>query len=246
MSTCTNIGIYIGEGDKDIAAWFNLLQRSGQSRARWVRALMAANALGKPLKIGIVDARAPLIRDGPQKGDHVEPKGGFKYGWQIRGPDGEFVIGSVINLSIRGDEARDLLDEAWSNGHMLAPFVKSLIRSSLKFGDKEIPPKQDAMRQIWAEFLVSINGKMTGRKEKMCLPAKSDAPVEDWAADTKPAAQTVLPKDMPPPTEPEPEMQPIPRTVDSERTISFQPEPEREVEPPKKPSLGRNPLLSQI
>lgn len=65
---------------KDIAAWFNLLQRSGQSRARWVRALMAANALGKPLKIGIVDTRAPLIRDGPQKGDHVEPKGGFKYG----------------------------------------------------------------------------------------------------------------------------------------------------------------------
>ena len=63
MSTCTNIGIYIGEGDKDIAAWFNLLQRSGQSRARWVRALMAANAMGKPLKIGIVDARAPLIRD---------------------------------------------------------------------------------------------------------------------------------------------------------------------------------------
>ena len=72
MSTCTNIGIYIGEGDKDIAAWFNLLQRSGQSRARWVRALMAANAMGKPLKIGIVDARAPLIRDGPKKGDYVE------------------------------------------------------------------------------------------------------------------------------------------------------------------------------
>ena len=69
MSTCTNIGIYIGEGDKDIAAWFNLLQRNGQSRARWVRALMAANALGKPLKIGVGDARAPLIRDGPKKGD---------------------------------------------------------------------------------------------------------------------------------------------------------------------------------
>ena len=99
MSTCTNIGIYIGEGDKDIAAWFNLLQRSGQSRARWVRALMAANAMGKPLKIGIVDARAPLIRDGPKKGDYVEPKGGFKYGWQIRGPDGEFVIGlSLIHI----------------------------------------------------------------------------------------------------------------------------------------------------
>lgn len=240
MSTCTNIGIYIGEGDKDIAAWFNLLQRSGQSRARWVRALMAANALGKPLKIGIVDTRAPLIRDGPQKGDHVEPKGGFKYGWQIRGPEGEFVIGSVVNLSIRGDEARDLLDEAWSNGHMLAPFVKSLIRGSLKFGDKEIPPKADVMRQIWSEFLVSVNGKMTGKKEKMSLPVKEKEPEEDWAAEPKPAAQ---PKPKP---EPKPAPEPQLRPADPERTISFQPEPEKKDEPPKKPSLGRNPLLSQI
>ena len=244
MSTCTNIGIYIGEGDKDIAAWFNLLQRSGQSRARWVRALMAANALGKPLKIGIVDTRAPLIRAGPQKGDHVEPKGGFKYGWQIRGPEGEFVIGSVVNLSIRGDEARDLLDEAWSNGHMLAPFVKSLIRGSLKFGDKEIPPKADVMRQIWSEFLVSVNGKMTGKKEKMILPAKEKAPVEDWAAEFQSATQPNLkPKPEPKPAlEPEPQPQP----VDPERTISFRPDPEKNEGLPKKPSLGRNPLLSQI
>ena len=61
-------------------------------------------------------------------------------------PDGEFVIGSVVNLSIRGDEARDLLDQAWTNGHMLASVRKSLIRGSLKFGDKEIPPKVDVMR----------------------------------------------------------------------------------------------------
>lgn len=242
MSTCTNIGIYIGEGDKDIAAWFNLLQRSGQSRARWVRALMAANAMGKPLKIGIVDARAPLIRDGPKKGDYVEPKGGFKYGWQIRGPDGEFVIGSVVNLSIRGDEARDLLDQAWTNGHMLAPFVKSLIRGSLKFGDKEIPPKVDVMRQVWSEFLVSVNGKITGKKEKMSLSAKDKELVEDWAAEPKPVAQT-KPK---PKLEPKSSIKPEPQPVDPERTICFQPEPKEKEEPPKKPSLGRNPLLSQI
>ena len=105
-------------------------------------------------------------------------------------PDGEFVIGSVVNLSIRGDEARDLLDQAWTNGHMLAPFVKSLIRGSLKFGDKEIPPKVDVMRQVWSEFLVSVNGKMTGKKEKMSLSAKDKELVEDWAAEPKPVAQT--------------------------------------------------------
>ena len=94
------------------------------------------------------------------------------------------------------------------------------------------------MRQIWSEFLVSVNGKMTGKKEKMSLPAKDKEPVEDWAAEPKPTTQT-KPK-------PKPSTKPEPQSVDPERTISFQPDPKEKEEPSKKPSLGRNPLLSQI
>ena len=60
---------------------------------------------------------------------------------------------------------------------------------------------------------------------------KTDTPEEAPAAAPEPQ-----------PAKPEPQPQP----VDPERTICFQPEPKEKEEPPKKPSLGRNPLLSQI
>lgn len=250
MGSCINIGVYIGEGDKDIAAWFNLLQRNKQSRSRWVRGLLAANALDKPLQIGVVDCRAPLIRDGPQKGDKVEPKGGFSHGWQIRGPKREFVIGSVVNISIRGDEAHDLLNEVWANGHKRAPFVKALIRRSLKTGEKDIPPKADALRRIWSEYLISVNGKMTGKKAQQSLPLQEKVASEDWAQEQPPATTEVRSRPEAPAIDPtvtsESEHHNDPQLKDPERAFSFQADPAQQTESPPKPKLGRNPLLSQI
>ena len=62
MGNSTNIGIYIGEGDKDIAAWFNLLQRHHQSRSKWVCGLLAAYSMGKPLQIGVLTSNYHLYR----------------------------------------------------------------------------------------------------------------------------------------------------------------------------------------
>ena len=45
MGSPTSIGIYISPEDKDIAAWFNLLERNHMSRTVWVRGLLAAYAL---------------------------------------------------------------------------------------------------------------------------------------------------------------------------------------------------------
>ena len=42
MGSPTSIGIYISPEDKDIAAWFNLLERNHMSRTVWVRGLLAA------------------------------------------------------------------------------------------------------------------------------------------------------------------------------------------------------------
>ena len=52
MGKRINIGIYIGPNDLDIAAWLNMLQENGLSRATWVRGLLCAHSLGKPLSIG--------------------------------------------------------------------------------------------------------------------------------------------------------------------------------------------------
>jgi len=166
MGNRTSIGIYIGAGDKDIAAWFNLLARNNMSRSKWVRALLAAYSLRQPLRIGVIDKRAPLIRDKDDPRDTISSSDLFKYGWHIRGPNREFVIGSVVNISIRNDEIKETLDEAWANGHMLAPFIKSLIRKNLKIGDQDIPPKLDEFNRIWAEYLVSVNSRETKRKRE--------------------------------------------------------------------------------
>ena len=270
MGHCTNIGIYLGAGDKDIAAWFNLLQRNGMSRSKWVHGLLAAYALGKPIQIGIVDSRAPLIRNGPKSGDTVSSKGSFRYGWHVRGPNREYVIGSVVNLSVQNNEIKSILDQAWANGHKLAPFIKSLIRSNLKIGEKEVPPKPDTLRRIWSEYLVSINKEMTAKKKAQTLsPPKSEDLAETNSQGVKlvkPARTTEAnsnrfaaveekPRTDTPPqscstgTHATPGDVNSPSRADPDRMFHFQDEDESKSQPPerqKNQHLGRNPLLSQI
>lgn len=269
MGYCTNIGIYIGADDKDIAAWFNLLQRNGMSRSKWVHGLLAAYALGKQIQIGIVDRRAPLIRDGPHPGDTVSSKGSFRYGWHVRGPNREYVIGSVVNLSVQNSEIKSVLDEAWANGHKLAPFIKSLIRSNLKIGEKEVPPKPDTLKRIWSEYLVSINSKMTAKKKAQTLQSpESEDPSEannygtdptkliqkdgnappSVAAEERPKSD-ISPQLQSPDNAPIPEKINSPLRADPDRMFHFQEADEPESQPPerqKNQHLGRNPLLSQI
>ena len=244
MGNSTNIGIYIREGDKDIAAWFNLLQRHHQSRSKWVCGLLAAYSMGKPLQIGVVDRKAPLIREAPTTGDTVEPSGHFKYGWHVRGPNREFVIGSVVSVTIRNSEVQDILDEAWANGHKLATFIKALIRQNLKTGEKDLPPKADALRRLWSEYLISVNGTMTKAKRSNSLPVKEQPkePNEDWTKGVQPAAPKEAPR-----VEAEPKPEAPPKREDSGRRFQFNEEPEPPEESPKAaPRLGKNPLLSQI
>lgn len=244
MGNSTNIGIYIGEGDKDIAAWFNLLQRHHLSRSKWVCGLLAAYSMGKPLQIGIVDRKAPLIREGPKAGDTVERTGHFKYGWHVRGPNKEFVIGSVVSVTIRNSEVQDILDEAWANGHKLATFIKALIRQNLKTGEKDIPPKADVLRRLWSEYLVSVNGTMTKAKRSNSLPVKEqkEEPQEDWTKGVQPAAPE--PADREEPQAP-PKQEPLPRLDNPDRVFQFEEDPPKEG-PNTTHKLGKNPLLSQI
>lgn len=248
MGKRTNIGIYISPTDKDIAAWFNLLERNHQSRSRWIQGLLAAYSLNRPLRIGVVDKRAPLVQNGPDQGDTVPSSGHFAYGWHVRGPNREFVIGSVVNVSIRNDEIKTTLDEAWENGHKLAPFIKALIRQNLKVGDKDIPPKSDELNQVWSAYLVKVNSVKTKRKKAMELSKLAATPVPE--DDLKPAKPKKRPK-----TEPEPEQEedwtiddPKPKLPREDTRFSFaEPGPEPTLAPDTPaPGLGKNPLLDQI
>ena len=149
MGKRINIGIYIGPNDLDIAAWLNMLQENGLSRATWVRGLLCAHSLGKPLSIGRISNKlgtsaAPTHKPAVDTlmfgiGDSQSPKKD-KYGdgWQIRGPNKEFIVGSVANISISKNEILYILDEVWANGHAVATFVKSLIRQSLTYDETAV------------------------------------------------------------------------------------------------------------
>ena len=113
MGSRLNIGIYIGPNDLDIAAWLNMLQENGLSRATWIRGLICAHSLGRPLMIGCISTNPPEPTKPEPKpangqllfgvGDsQAARKERYSYGWQVRGPNREFIVGSIANVSHSG------------------------------------------------------------------------------------------------------------------------------------------------
>ena len=177
MGKRINIGIYIGPNDLDIAAWLNMLQENGLSRATWVRGLLCAHSLGKPLSIGSINIKPPkLAAPAPSPvtdtlmfgvGDSQSPKKDkYGYGWQVRGPNKEFIVGSVANISISKNEVLFILDEVWANGHAVATFVKSLIRQSLTYDDTPVAPSSDELRALFTEINIQAKVKLPDREER--------------------------------------------------------------------------------
>lgn len=178
MGKRINIGIYIGPNDLDIAAWLNMLQENGLSRATWVRGLLCAHSLGKPLSIGSISVKPPKSATPTPSpatdtlmfgvGDSQAPKRDkYGYGWQVRGPNKEFIVGSVANISISKNEVLFILDEVWANGHAVATFVKSLIRQSLTYDDTPVAPSSEELRAIFTEFnIAQANVKLPPREER--------------------------------------------------------------------------------
>lgn len=178
MGKRINIGIYIGPNDLDIAAWLNMLQENGLSRATWVRGLLCAHSLGKSLSIGSISNKpvapaAPVFKPAVDAlmfgvGDSQSPKKDkYGYGWQVRGPNKEFIVGSVANISISKNEILYILDEVWANGHAVATFVKALIRQNLAYGETPAAPSSDELKAIFTEFnIAQAKVKLPPREER--------------------------------------------------------------------------------
>ena len=149
--------------DLDIAAWLNMLQENGLSRATWIRGLICAHSLGRPLMIGCISTNPPEPTKPEPKpangqllfgvGDsQAARKERYSYGWQVRGPNREFIVGSIANVSISKNSVLPILDEVWANGHAVATFVKSLIRQNLAYASTPVPPSADELRATFTEF----------------------------------------------------------------------------------------------
>ena len=224
MGKRLNIGIYIGPNDLDIAAWLNLLQENGLSRATWVRGLLCAHSLGKPLSIGSISTTPSKQKAQPSKrttdalmfgvGDSQAPKKDkYGYGWQVRGPNKEFIVGSVANISISKNEVLYLLDEIWANGHAVATFVKSLIRQNLTYSENPVAPSSEELKAIFTEFnIAQVKVKLPPREEQNRrrtqqmkgspvkadpVPSPSTSEKEQFATVAKTPASDVAPRKNP-------------------------------------------------
>lgn len=187
MSKRLNIGVYIGPDDLDIAAWFNLLKENKISRAKWVKGLLAAYAINKPLDIGSVSAASISACEAlPVKDNHT-------HGWQVKGINGEYIGGSVVNVSIGKAEIVGILEEAWANNHHLSTFIKALIHKNLKVSDKEVLPEPENYKRIYSEFLIKENKKMLGTKNSASKSATKTGEKQEVANSPKAADKKAVP-----------------------------------------------------
>lgn len=155
MGKHLQVGIYIGSSDSDIAAWFNMLRKNKLSRTRWIKGLLAAYALDKPLNIGTITFSALSTVQ-----QISASRASYKCGWHIKGTCGEFIYGSIINITIGKSAVAPILEQVLKNNHSVSAFAKALIRENLKMGDQEISPNTYDLNQLYSSFLIQQSHKL--------------------------------------------------------------------------------------
>ena len=166
------IGVMITEDDRDLAVWFNMMR--GHNASKWISGMLAAWDMGETLDAGGCPPPAAPVQ--VQKPTHAatllfgsgQAGTGNKrnYGWTVKGPNGEYIVGSVINVSIARREIRPIIDRLRREGRQLAPFVKSLIRSSITTEERQRLPDINALNAVFARYRLKGQGRGEGVKLK--------------------------------------------------------------------------------
>lgn len=149
-----SISINIGKHDNDIASWFNLLTKTGQSRSMWASALLLAYSQGNYLETGCVflppaapSPSPPVVHQSSTNqallfgtGNSLQKKKRRTYGWTIKGSHGEFTIGSVITLRLTNKQIIQIYWKLRADNIPVSVLLKELIRKGLRYGDIEVAP----------------------------------------------------------------------------------------------------------
>lgn len=190
------IGIYIGKMDLDVAAWFNMLRaKTSISFPKWIHYLLAAEVMGEDVDIGAIkkgpqlkissaDAQLASQRNTIRFGEgstvpgetkktnkRVNPAG-FKYGWDVRGPDGSFIYGSTISISISTPETIELINKVWKNGRQFSTFLKALIRKHLSYEPEDRAPSESEFLRICDQYLIAVTPQPYDPKKVFEVPVE--------------------------------------------------------------------------
>ena len=169
-----SVGILITPSDADIAAYLNSLRDSGQKPAKWLSGMLIANETGD--EFPIPDFRGEKFQKKPISQTPVSGGNGllfgtgtsfdeplvsdkWEYGWQVRGPKGEIVEGTVVSVSFCRPEVVAILRSMKENHLKIATYLKALMRHNMSL--KGTPITEIRLDQIMREYYLK-----RGRNEK--------------------------------------------------------------------------------
>ena len=183
-----NITLYIGKHDEDVARWFNLLMKSGQSRSLWGNALLVAIDQHLTLNLGVI-TDAPLEQDknaqmenkvqapvgrsrfgGTGTASTVAKKNSANRGWSYRSEEGNLIVGSSFNLRITNRKQVELFHRLKSTGTSLSKQIKAAVREGIRVGKREKPPDRNLALNLvgmYPDFdVISKYGKVVEVRRK--------------------------------------------------------------------------------
>lgn len=176
-----SVGILITPSDADIAAYLNSLRDSGKKPAKWLSGMLIANETGEDFPIP--DFRGEtfqnkqtttpsssggglLFGSGNSSAD-LSASDKWEYGWQVRGPHGEIVEGTVVSVSFCRPEVVSILNTMKENHLKIATYLKALMRHNMSLEGR--PVTDSRLDQIMREYYLNRGRRSNATSQAILL-----------------------------------------------------------------------------
>lgn len=173
---------------------------------------------------------------------------GFRSGWMVKGPDGSYIYGSVISITISTPETIELINGVWKNNREFSSYLKALIRKYLKKESQARPPADAEYIRVRDAYLLYVaNHQYDSRdmflyKKPLEKPLKVAQVLKKNKQLQEEAAETLAP----PRREPQSEQKAMPQSPSTPEPESASEGAERPAEAIQKNPTGKNPLLGYV
>lgn len=208
MSAQERIGFTLTKKDTDIIEWLNMLQANDLSPATWVQLILLAEQAHQEVDAGGVYIPSPkksVASLGLFGDDTVQKDSPTVYGWNIRGTDGSFVVGSAFTVRITRPIVMYIVNKYLVGRRMQSRYIKAILRKHIRHLSQ--PPHEPPIMQnvedifvLYEEHFPKFDARKYGsRSKKEVSPRRSAVvssppPVGDSLADEKkqPKMQSVI------------------------------------------------------
>lgn len=152
----TTLSLAIGKNDTDIMNWFNMIQHSGQSRSRWVGALLLAYVQGEVvptgncLKTSLESLPKPAVKQVASTAPFQLKQSAKKsYGWSHRDVNGDFTVGSSVAIKLSNKKMITALKTVKAGEIPVSYVVRAMIRRGFSGVDRDIMPDSSNIEKYY-------------------------------------------------------------------------------------------------